>query len=91
MQGATVNINNHQCEIIGRVCMDQTIVKVPDEVQEGDKVVLLDNQFDTPQSVEALADKQNTISYEVLCNFGRRVPRIYYINNQKYVTNELLK
>ncbi|GGG96574.1 alanine racemase [Staphylococcus pragensis] len=91
MQGTTVNINNHQCEIIGRVCMDQTIVKVPEDVQEGDKVVLLDNQFDTPQSVEALANKQNTISYEVLCNFGRRVPRIYYINNQKYVINELLK
>ncbi len=33
MQGSFVNVNGHQCEVIGRVCMDQTIVKVPDQVK----------------------------------------------------------
>ncbi len=91
MQGAFVNVNGNQCEVIGRVCMDQTIVKVPDTVKVGDKVILLDNHSDTNQSVEALAKKQDTINYEILCNLSRRLPRIYYENDNTEITNELLK
>ncbi|MCI2948795.1 alanine racemase [Staphylococcus caledonicus] len=91
MQGSYVDINGQQCEIIGRVCMDQTIVKIPETIKEGDAVILLDNHIDSPQSAEALAKQQHTISYEVLCNLGRRVPRVYNIDDQTYVTNELLK
>ena len=32
-QGAFVNVKGHQCEVIGRVCMDQMIIKVPDDVK----------------------------------------------------------
>ena len=32
---AFVNVKGHQCEVIGRVCMDQMIIKVPDDVKEG--------------------------------------------------------
>ncbi|MDM7882199.1 alanine racemase [Staphylococcus borealis] len=91
MQGAHVSVNGHQCEVIGRVCMDQMIIHVPEEVQEGDTVTLIDNSIDSPQSVEALAQKQHTISYEVLCNLGRRLPRIYEVDDEMHVTNELLK
>ena len=80
MQGFAVNVNQHQCEIIGRVCMDQMIISVPDDVKEGDEVILIDNNLNSSQAVEALAIKQNTINYEVLCNLGRRLPRIYYLN-----------
>ena len=31
MQGFAVNVNQQQCEIIGRVCMDQMIISVPDD------------------------------------------------------------
>lgn len=91
MQGAFVNVKGHQCEVIGRVCMDQMIIKVLDDVKEGDTVTLLDNTYDSPQSAETLAQKQDTISYEVLCNLGRRLPRIYQVDDQMHVTNELLK
>ncbi len=91
MQGAYVNVNGKQCEVIGRICMDQMIVKVPSDVMTGEKVILMDNHVDSPQAVEALADKQDTISYEVLCNLSRRLPRIYYYDNNQDVTNELLK
>ncbi|MDU0849675.1 MAG: hypothetical protein E7B04_02715, partial [Staphylococcus epidermidis] len=30
-------------------------------------------------------------NYEVLCNLSRRLPRIYYYDNNEEVTNELLK
>ncbi|EGG96481.1 alanine racemase [Staphylococcus warneri] len=91
MQGSCVNVNGHQCEVIGRVCMDQTMVKIPDTVKVGDKVILLDNHVDTDQSVEALAKQQDTINYEVLCNLSRRLPRIYHIEDNTEITNELLK
>lgn len=71
--------------------MDQMIIKVPDDVKEGDSVTLLDNAYDSPQSAETLAQKQDTISYEVLCNLGRRLPRIYQVDDEMHVTNELLK
>lgn len=67
------------------------IIKVPDDVKEGDSVTLLDNAYDSPQSAETLAQKQDTISYEVLCNLGRRLPRIYQVDDEMHVTNELLK
>ncbi|HHD0082832.1 TPA: alanine racemase [Staphylococcus aureus] len=91
MQGSFVNVNGHQCEVIGRVCMDQTIVKVPDQVKAGDSVILIDNHRESPQSVEVAAEKQHTINYEVLCNLSRRLPRIYHDGDQRFVTNELLK
>ena len=59
--------------------MDQMIISVPDDVKEGDEVILIDNNLNSSQAVEALV-KQNTINYEVLCNLGRRLPRIYYLN-----------
>ena len=91
MQGAFVNVNGSQCEVIGRICMDQMIVKVPSHVKTGEKVILMDNHVDSPQSAEAVANKQGTINYEVLCNLSRRLPRIYYYDNNEEVTNELLK
>lgn len=91
MQGAYVNANGHQCEVVGRVCMDQTILRVPEDVKVGDKVILMDNHIDSPQSAEALAEKQQTINYEVLCNISRRLPRIYHHSDEYEVTNELLK
>ena len=91
MQGAFVNVNGSQCEVIGRICMDQLIVKVPSHVKTGEKVILMDNHVDSPQSAEAVANKQGTINYEVLCNLSRRLPRIYYYDNNEEVTNELLK
>ena len=62
-----------------------------DTVKVGDKVILLDNHVDTDQSVEALAKQQDTINYEVLCNLSRRLPRIYHIEDNTEITNELLK
>ena len=49
------------------------------------------NHVDSPQSAEAVANKQGTINYEVLCNLSRRLPRIYYYDNNEELTNELLK
>lgn len=91
MQGHFVNINQTQYEVIGRVCMDQTIIKIDESVNEGDTVYLISKDSDSPQSVDSIANKQNTISYEVLCNLGRRLPKIYKSNKEDLIINDLLK
>lgn len=91
MQGGYVNANGHQCEVIGRVCMDQIMIRVSDDVNVGDKVILLDHHQGNPQSAEALAEQQQTINYEVLCNLSRRLPKIYFNEEEIDITNDLLK
>ena len=53
--------------------MDMLFVKVDDSVKIGDKVVLIKDI----QHIEEIAKHLDTISYEVLCSVGKRVPRVY--------------
>ena len=91
MKGFNVNVNGIQCEIIGKVCMDQIIIKIPEDIEAGDKVIIMDHHSDNPQSAEALAYQQKTINYEVLCRLSRRLPRIYHETKGLEIRNELLK
>ncbi|PNZ09741.1 alanine racemase [Staphylococcus coagulans] len=91
MQHAHVRLGAFQCEVVGRVSMDQTAIRVPGHTQLGDEVILIDNQAHTSQSVEALAAQQQTINYEVLCNLGRRIARQYVTKEMSEISNELLK
>ena len=48
----------------------------------------MDNHVDSPQSAEAVANKQGTINYEVLCNLSRRLPEyIIMIIMKRLLTN----
>ena len=59
---------------IGRVCMDQIMVDVTKaDVSVGDEVVLMDGRF----SADDMADIAGTISYEILTDITKRVPRVY--------------
>lgn len=64
--------------VVGRVSMDQTILDLTDagDVRVGDAVVVIDDDPTAPNSVEALARKLGTITYEVTCSIGRRVRRV---------------
>lgn len=65
--------------IIGRVCMDVSVVELEptDNVSVGDEVVLIGKQGDTEISVDELAQRAGTISYEILTQIGTRVKRIF--------------
>ncbi|MFD2172086.1 alanine racemase [Tumebacillus lipolyticus] len=65
--------------VIGRVCMDQLMLDVTgvEGVASGDEVVLYGKQGDDEISLDEVAEKIGTISYEVCCALGRRVPRLY--------------
>ncbi len=63
-----------RCAILGRICMDQTIIDVSDfdNVQEGDEVIIYNEQ-----TLPELSDLSGTIPYELLCAIAPRVPRLY--------------
>ena len=66
--------------IVGRVCMDLTMIDVTDirGVRQGDEVVLLGHQGREKLSADEMALWAETISYEILTSISARVPRIYH-------------
>jgi len=73
-----VLIRGQRVPVIGRVCMDMTMVDVTglQEVRVGDEVVLIGRQGREELTADEVAEAQGTISYEVLCRIGPRVPRV---------------
>ncbi|MGK0179982.1 MAG: alanine racemase [Nitrospinales bacterium] len=65
---------------VGTICMDMILIDVTEvpDVQMGDEVVIFGKQGEEEILVEELAKRSNTIPYEILCNVGKRVPRIYH-------------
>lgn len=73
-----VLINGKRYPVVGRVCMDLTLVNVfDDKVKIGDEVVLIGKQGNEEIGAHELAKLQNTVNYEVVCSIGKRVPRVY--------------
>jgi alanine racemase len=74
--GAEVLINGTRYPLAGTVTMDQIVVDVGDDVVVvGDDVVLLGAQGDDAITADEWAQRAATISYEILCGIGARVPR----------------
>jgi len=73
-----VLIGGESFPVAGTVTMDQTMVSVGDaDVAEGDEVVLIGEQGGASITADEWADNLGTISYEVVCSIGPRVPRRY--------------
>ena len=76
-KGAGVLIGGRRRPLAGMVTMDQIMVDCGDDssVRPGDDVVLLGRQGDEEITADEWAELLDTISYEVLCGIGPRVPR----------------
>ncbi|MDI6712678.1 MAG: alanine racemase [Anaerosomatales bacterium] len=74
-----VLIGGRRCRQVGRVCMDQLMVEVPEglAVSMGDEAVIVGAQGGERIVMDELADHASTINYEVACGFGRRLERRY--------------
>ncbi|MDH4296784.1 MAG: hypothetical protein OEV74_10925, partial [Cyclobacteriaceae bacterium] len=58
----------------GNVCMDMTMIDITGiEAAEGDEVILFGEEF----PIQELAEKINTIPYEILTNTSERVKRVF--------------
>ncbi len=72
-------VNGVRVPVIGRVCMDQSMVQLDSSPQAKacDEVVLIGAQGEQSLTAEDVALAWGTINYEVTCGIGPRVPRIY--------------
>jgi alanine racemase len=77
LQGQEVLIGGARAPIVGRICMDQCMIKLPHSVPIGTKVTLIGTQLGKTISSNEIAEKLETINYEVPCIISNRVPRIY--------------
>lgn len=77
LQGQDVLVNGIRVPIVGRICMDQSMVKLPYQVPVGTVVTLIGEQEGAAVPIDELAAKLETINYEVPCLIASRVPRVY--------------
>jgi len=69
-----VLINGSRAKVIGNVCMDMTMVDITGlEAKEGDEVIIFGNEL----PIQMMAEKINTIPYEILTNVSERVKRVF--------------
>lgn len=77
MQGFYVLVAGQRCEIVGRVCMDQLMIRLPREFPVGTTVTLIGENSGEEITLQEVAAHIGTISYEVLCLLSERIPREY--------------
>ena len=75
----SVLIRGKRAPILGRVCMDQFMVDVSDipGAAEGDEVTLIGADGGTEITMEELGELSGRFNYELACDLGRRIPRVY--------------
>jgi alanine racemase len=70
-----VTIKKSKATIVGSICMDMLMVDVTEiECAEGDQVII----FGESPTVTYMAQKLNTIPYEILTSISQRVKRVFY-------------
>ncbi|WP_203364479.1 alanine racemase [Bacillus sp. REN10] len=77
LQGQHVLVEGERAPIVGRVCMDQCMIRLSSEKPIGTVVTLIGRQGNEEISMDEVADQLETINYEVPCVITARVPRVY--------------
>ena len=80
---AQVLVNGIRCPIVGRVCMDQTMIDVTDipDLSVGMVVTLIGQDGNDCITADELAGYYQTIGYEVVCGISKRIPRVFIENS----------
>lgn len=81
----SVLIHGQRVPIVGRVCMDQLMVDVTavkENVRVGDEVTLIGQDGDLRITAEELGVLSGRFNYELMCDLGNRIPRIYHQNGE---------
>ena len=88
-----MTVRGQAAPVIGRVCMDQTILDVTDipGVRPGDEVTVFGpDAAPGADTTDTAAEKAGTIHYEIVCGISRRVPRVYLQNGEVvHIWNDL--
>lgn len=81
LRGQEVLIAGERMPIVGTICMDQCMVKLPREMHVGEKVTLIGKQADEEITMEEWAERLGTIPYEIAVTISKRVQRVYGTTN----------
>ncbi|MFC0472357.1 alanine racemase [Halalkalibacter kiskunsagensis] len=75
--GGDVLINGERAPFVGRICMDQCMVRLLKPVETGTVVTLIGEDGRDKITMDEVAARLGTINYEIPCVIGQRVPRVY--------------
>jgi alanine racemase len=78
LQGYEFIVNGVACEVVGRVCMDLTMIRVPDYTTSKDIVEIIGKFGDAAKMAKYL----QTISYEILTSISPRITRHYLLDGK---------
>lgn len=79
--GRKVYVDGHYVPIVGRICMDQCMIKLPLKLPVGTIVELIGEHV----AIEEMANDLDTIVHEIITNFNERLTRRYIKNGQEYL------
>ncbi len=82
LQGQEVLVRGERMPIVGRICMDQCMIRLNERLPVGEPVQLIGQQGDEVVLIDEWAEKLGTIPYEIPCILTKRVPRVY-VNGTK--------
>lgn len=77
LQGFHVLVDGQLCEIVGRICMDQMMIRLPRKYPVGTDVTMIGTDHGKHISLQDMATYCGTIHYEIACGFADRLPREY--------------
>ncbi|MFD1336392.1 alanine racemase [Oceanobacillus iheyensis] len=75
-----VTVHGTACPVVGRICMDQSMIDVSDvqtDVTTDDIVTIFGDENAGYIPLDVVAEQMQTIHYETVCLIGKRVPRHY--------------
>jgi alanine racemase len=80
---ADVLVKGCRMKLVGRICMDQTIVELDRSYSKSERVTLIGGQEGEVISAEEVAMRLDTINYEIPCMISSRVPRFFLKNGKR--------
>ncbi|KMK76921.1 alanine racemase [Alkalihalobacillus pseudalcaliphilus] len=78
--GGFVLVNGEKAPFVGRICMDQCMIRLPREYDIDTEVILISDTKEL--SMDVVAERLETINYEIPCITGDRIPRVYMKNGK---------
>ncbi|MBT2571735.1 alanine racemase [Planococcus sp. ISL-110] len=77
LQGQDVLVKGQRVPVVGRICMDQCMIRLSEKLRVGEKVQLIGSQGGQRIFIDEWARRLETIPYEIPCILTKRVPRVY--------------
>ena len=72
-----VLVEGHACPVVGRINMDQLMIRLPHYYPKGTPVTLIGPDHGAYNHISWIAQQTSTIGYEIMTNLSDRIPRIY--------------